>query len=151
DPGYAISGAVGVQFPLTHLRAELEAELERGGLDRVTVQGRSVHAGGNLDVRAPTANLFYDIATGTRFTPYVGGGLGFAVEYGLSAGTNGVTVGHPGNTDHLIWQVEVGVGFRVTDHITIAPAYRFQQIEDSGNGLGNTDISIFKLAARYRF
>ncbi len=150
NTGYALAGAVGYRLP-RQFRVELEAAIERGGLDQVGAGGVSFKANGNLDIRTITANVYYDIPLDVNWVPYVGGGLGYAQVYGLSAGAGAVTVGNPGTSGNFVWQLEAGLGYRVNDRLVIAPAYRFQQVQNAGLGLGNTQISIFKLGLRYGF
>lgn len=78
-------------------------------------------------------NAYWDIDTGTAFTPYVGGGLGMAIidtkfkakntdytipeDYSFSSGSKTVT--------NFAWNVGAGLGYDITESWTVDLGYRF--------------------------
>src|SRR5690242_16049653 len=74
DTGWEVLGNVGYGFS-NGLRAEGELSEHRANADKVN--GASATSGriNNLDLMG---NLYYDFKTGTRWTPYIGGGIGVA-------------------------------------------------------------------------
>ncbi len=71
-------------------------------------------------------NAWWDIANIGGFTPYVGGGVGFAVHQIDSTAPVGSTGDRTDTT--LAWQVGAGVGIDVTDNLTVDIGYRFKDL-----------------------
>lgn len=92
------------------------------------------------------ANAYYDLDTGTPFSPYLGAGLGWVHE-------------QDGGTDAIGYQGMAGVNYKLSDQSTIFAGYRFFQTgnftTEESDGL-NTTTSKIKLEAHaidigYRF
>ncbi|HUY68754.1 MAG TPA: OmpA family protein [Alphaproteobacteria bacterium] len=82
-------------------------------------------------------NLYYDFQTGTRWTPYVGGGLGLAAPDADHIGvlSNG---GDLNDSDfQFAYQAIAGVAYELTDHLALSADYRY---------VGTTD-PVFKTTA----
>ena len=124
-------------------------------------------------------NAYWDIDTGTKFTPYFGAGLGMGF-IGTKVGADGDTydagvlqeswdikIGSKTVTN-FAWNVSAGLGYDITDHWTIDAGYRFVGLgsvktgtytEPSGSGgtlsvHGKTDNLFqhqFSIGARYTF
>ena len=89
DTGFRISGAVGRRFG-SSLRAEGEIFYGKSEVDNLTYTGisspflpglvvppRDIPVSGPASQFGTTVNLWYDFKPGSRWRPYVGGGLGF--------------------------------------------------------------------------
>ena len=76
NTGWAAMGAVGYAFD-KNWRSELELGFRRNDIDKLT--GGAGNAG-NVDASSLMGNLLYDFDTGSKWTPYLGVGLG-AVRY----------------------------------------------------------------------
>lgn len=74
-PGYALTGAVGLDFGL--LRLEGEAFYNRYDLDTIKSAGIDLNSSGNFQILAGMANVFVDIPLPV-VTPFVGAGIGYA-------------------------------------------------------------------------
>lgn len=79
--GLAISGAIGFQFART--RTELEYRRMRPSIDGVAYTGGLVIGPGpvvndDFEVQALMSNVYFDLVNNSRFTPYVGVGVGGA-------------------------------------------------------------------------
>jgi len=92
------------------------------------------------------ASAYYDIAklnvSGRSVIPYVGGGLGIAInELGDSAEmVNGTRVVWEGDrTTNLAWQVGGGVGIELTDLLSLDAGYRY--VDMGGFKSGNQLLS----------
>jgi opacity protein-like surface antigen len=83
-------------------------------------------------------NAYWDIDTGTKFTPYVGAGLGmgFIGTKWRSWGASYDPTDIPGTFDHFddtakkrstnfAWNIGAGVGYDITDNVTLDAGYRF--------------------------
>ena len=108
-------------------------------------------------------NIYYDIDTGTKFSPYVGAGVGYArlkAKYGMvDADGDGISMDETAN--NFAWQVGAGVGYALSDNMTLDVGYRYIDYGDVSKTIGNNIASIkmeadvtaheFMLGARYKF
>lgn len=106
DAGYIIGGAIGASLDYARFgnvtpRVELELSYSESDAGETFFSGNGPAAEINVDGDIKTLNVFanalFDIDTGTKITPYVGGGIGF------------------GRTD---FDVVYGPGVRLTDSDT---------------------------------
>jgi outer membrane autotransporter protein len=98
-----------------------------------------------MDVHTVFANFYYDFKTGTAFTPYVGAGLGVAwinqkvssTFRGWTAATDDVSK----TTTNFAWNLGAGVGYALTDNVTVDLGYRYTNFGD-GKKFSSTDGTI---------
>ena len=149
--GYATGLAFGWRFPIG-LRPEVELSYRKNTLTqfnhRVYEGGGSIDGEGEEQATALMANLWYDVlnlpAPLNRFTPYVGGGLGYAVlkVSGLEAG--GVQFGDTHRDTVSAYQLGAGIGYELTDHWSMSMDYRYFKTREAhfGNiqGLPEGDV-----------
>jgi len=79
-------------------------------------------------------NAYYDIYTGTKFTPYVGAGIGMGFIK-TKAYSGSVYPENPAdnesmwfgskNVTNFAWNIGAGLGYDITDNVTIDAGYRF--------------------------
>ena len=140
------------------VRAELEVNLKQdaekkvSGLDedgdaysqKLTVENQSV-----------MLNAYYDINTGSKLTPYVGGGIGIAHLKG-SIKEDGLTESK--SKTNFAWQIGAGVSYALTDNVAIDAGYRYTDAgdvkitdEDGISGKFESKSHEFLLGARYAF
>lgn len=95
-----------------------------GGIPGVMTQADKV----SLDTFL--ANFWYDIPTGTAFTPYIGGGIG----WGFVSYTNTRAMDSRGDSDsftdkkdgtNFAWSLGAGVSYALTPHVAIDIGYRY--------------------------
>ncbi len=165
DTGYGLDAAVG--YTLGNLRLEGEVFWSRLGVDEFKLKGTNLRVDGNWrgDVSAfgLIANGWYDIDTGTRWVPYVGGGLGAAwVEFGV--GLKG-TVTDPDDSSEetfdgsinrsndwvFAYQVGAGIGYRIDDAAVVQFGYRFFGTSEGNFGGDKTSIRIHKISVGLRY
>ncbi|WP_207283033.1 outer membrane protein [Pseudomonas sp. FW300-N2F2] len=130
--GFATGLALGWRFPVG-LRPEVELSYRRNTLTqfnhRVYEGGGSIDGKGEEEATSLMANLWYDVtnlpAPLSRFTPYVGGGLGYAVLTitGLEAG--GVEFGDTHRDTVSAWQLGTGVAYELSEHWSMSLDYRY--------------------------
>ena len=186
DTGFKVAGVVGYEFG-GGLRVEGELFFARAEVTKVTYKG--VNAGGNqlpITVDVPIsgtadqlggfASVWYDIATGSDWIPYVGGGLGFIrVDQGnLEHDSNGLaeaiarmplpagTVPEISTIDTVLaYHFGAGVGYRLNANVTLQAGYRFQAASDlefdASNAAGSVKVEsglrahFLEIGVRYRF
>ena len=165
DVGFKIAGMVGYRLG-GGLRVESElffsrAKVDKQTYDNVTLGGRPVAGLGKVDVPVSGSakqagalmSVWFDIPTGSDWTPYVGGGAGFiridqgGLEYDDDLLTRQVT-NHlqgpdaaarvpPGfvppissSDTQFAWHIGAGVGYRLNDRTTLQFGYRLQTARD---------------------
>lgn len=152
--GYILGAAVGGDLGWMGLRGEIELAYRHSKLGRAvasasvtdtqdTIVFGTTHVGGPLtftstltgttsfasnsgSVRTFTlmANAWYDIDMGSNFTPYVGGGIGYAdneVKHGLAFN---------GSSGDFAWQLGAGVNYKISDGTSIGLGYRYLDAGD---------------------
>jgi opacity protein-like surface antigen len=131
--------------------------------------GLNVGSTGKTETTTLGLNAYYDIETGTQFTPYVGAGLGWGHSHSTITGYNmanaGLTdsdVGGKFSDDNLIWNVGAGVSYALNDKASIDLSYRYTDLGKlKGAGyVSGSDFAEFSskttshemlLGARYAF
>ncbi len=111
DDGFGLGAAVGYDFGWPRIEGEVSYQ-------RSSAKGR----GGHFGVLAAMLNAYLDIETGTRITPYVGGGVGVAR---LHADDIGNVTSLTDSNYEIAWQAIGGVKFAVTDALALFVDYRF--------------------------
>ena len=136
DEGWGVKLAYGLSTPVKY--GKLRGEVEFGWNDDTDDSGVSafkVKTPVDLKYNVETSvysvmfNLYYDIDTGTKFTPYVGGGIGYAhVKSKTSLPEIGISKNSSDN--NLAWQIGAGVSYALNDNISFDAGYRYT---DYGN------------------
>lgn len=131
-------------------RVEGEVSWLRSDID--TIGG--VATGGDAEVWAAMANLYYGIDTGTAATPYLGGGIGMARASMSNIAAAGGTVDDFDTT--LAWQAAAGVDFPLTDAMTLSLEYRYFVVDGLrfdvvGGGRAGLDFRASSAVAGLRF
>lgn len=95
----------------------------------------------NLNSHTVMLNAYYDIDTGTRFTPYVGGGLGVAINRTkATASALGQSASGSKTKTNLAWSLAAGVGYAFDANWVAELGYRY--IDLGKAAYGDSDISI---------
>lgn len=112
----------------------------------------------NTDVKNETMSLmlngYYDIATGTKWTPFVNLGIGVARSVFKDESSDLKIDGNK-----FAYQAGVGVGYEVSQNITLDAGYKYLNLGsvdyDWEDGLGKseieTDSDTFYVGARFAF
>ncbi len=149
DDGYAVFGAIGYKHS-SGFRAEVELGYGSAGVDSVSVNGTEFGADGDLDLFTGTLNGFYDVDTGTRLTPYFGGGAGIAQTEISDVRVGGVTFGGDDATDPILLG-EAGLKYAVTPDFDLGIGYRYSYIFDGHDGIDDNSGHLFKATATFSF
>jgi opacity protein-like surface antigen len=129
DTGWTLGGALGYDF--NRFRVEGEISYQTNDVDKIGAMGVSFDANGDVSSLAFLINGYFDFVNDTGFIPYLTAGLGYAkVEFndlsvpalGLSGGSDDDSV--------FAYQVGLGVGYAVTEKVTIDVKYRYFATED---------------------
>ena len=100
------------------------------GLWRVTkkthnLYGRLVNM--EIESQSSMINGYYDIDTGSKLTPYVGAGIGYAKIKGkLSV----LGESYSADDNNFAWQVGAGVGYALNDKVSLDAGYRYVDYGD---------------------
>jgi opacity protein-like surface antigen len=134
DTGFIVGGAIGASLGQYMKGLRVEAEVayrqnEVGGL------WTSSTGAGNLDYDHSSlsvmANVWYDIPLGGGFSPYVGGGIGWADaeadgRYNVTTlGVTTTTVPFSFSDDGFAWQLGIGLNYQAAPNIQVGIGYRY--------------------------
>lgn len=168
DTGYAITAAVGRKVDYVRLEGELSysaSDMEGGsGViysdDTKTV---SASAGGDVQTLSFMLNTYFDIDTGTAFSPFIGGGVGVAkIDAKIWAkGTKeegGVvsSISESASDDDVVFAYQgiVGVAYAINANTSLDLSYRYFATSDP-DFEGDIDSEYggnhFMLGFRYSF
>jgi outer membrane protein OmpA-like peptidoglycan-associated protein len=123
--GYGLIGQGGYAFGPVRVEGELGWRIN--GVDKVNNTGAS----GDIESWSAMGNLYYDFATGTRFTPYVGAGVGGAIVNAAKVKQAGATL-FDDNDAVLAYQGIVGASYLLNDNLSVKADYRYLAAEDPG-------------------
>ena len=129
DTGNALIFAVGYDFGTKHPdigvgRLELELALREVPLQETDFTGALTAADGDLEIRSLMLNTFGESRDNLPWIPYVGLGVGVA-ELRLENTTIGGTPFVDDSDVVFAFQAGAGVGFMVSDPLTLDFGYRF--------------------------
>ena len=147
EPGF--TGGVGVGYVWgPHIRTDLTVDIH--SIMNANYNGTTVAGGQSLTIQDKTKfmstillmNGYYDIRTGTPFTPYIGGGVGFAVnqltqEAAQDNNTAGTNIAASGRTTHIAFAgaAMVGLNYDINTFVSLDVGYRYLYI-------GGSDVDI---------
>ena len=104
---------------------------------------------GNYSAAVVLLNGYFDLGTWWGFTPFVGGGVGYAYSWlsgfdtstqnyyvgaGLNNGVNGGTI-RDGNKGNFAWALHAGVSYDVTPNVKLELAYRYLNLGNMNTGV----------------
>ena len=140
DSVWGLRLAAGASTPVKYgkLRTELEfgwnddAKDSHNSFFKSTSNSYNYKLENKLSVYATMINVYYDIDTGTKFTPYVGAGLGIAhLKNKLNVTATTPKVPFPINVsdteeeNHFAWNIGLGMNYALTDNISLDLGYRY--------------------------
>jgi len=156
DTGILGTGAFGRSFG--NFRAEGELSYNTNDVSTVSALGVSLGASGDVSTFGFMVNGYYDFETNSKWTPYIGGGIGGANVSINSLSVVGVPLADDDDTV-FAYQAKVGVAYEFSPAWEGTLGYRFFGTEDadfvdSTGGSFSTDGSqahIVELGFRFRF
>ncbi len=139
DTGWLALGTLGYRYG-NGVRTELEGGWRDNEVDSVFGPGSGT---GDITAKSLMGNLLYDIPTGSRLVPYVGGGLGFAqVEFdGVAPAVGAVPATTIDDDDNVFaYQGIAGVSYWINEAVELSTEYRYMATQDpefsTGAGVG---------------
>lgn len=120
-------------------RVEVELGQRTSDVDSFGSAGSVGPGKGDLKLGTAMINGFYDFDTGSRFTPYLGAGIGLArVEAtGISRDISTCCTGYVSGDDEVLgWQLIAGVAFQLTSRLALTVDYRYLGTADATLGYG---------------
>ena len=110
-------------------------------------------------------NGYYDFTNTTKFTPFIGGGVGLSMNNSTTHGsrTNGTSpTEYKQDKTNFAWNVGGGVAYALTEHIILDVTYRYadlgkavgEAVVGGGHGqltVNNLFTNEFLFGARYQF
>lgn len=106
-----------------------------GGIGVVRCHDNDV---GSVSSAVFLANGYFDIGTWYGFTPYVGGGVGFADNFFKGVTDTGEAGGFGFAADHsslnFAWAAMAGVGFAITPNLRLELGYRYLNMGTATSG-----------------
>lgn len=126
--GWGVSGSGGYMWG-NGIRTEAEIAYRHSGVDEVTGTGAGPVNDGTMHNVSFMGNVLYDIETGTRFTPYVGAGIGLGVPTADEIRTvNGQQLDSTRPT--FAYQAIGGVEAAMDDNWSVTADYRYYRTLD---------------------
>jgi len=148
DSGFSGTLAGGYNFALP-FRVEAEYLWQKNDLNQLSYNNRFGNfTEGDLKTQAFMANGFYDVDTGSPWSPYVGAGLGWAK---LDLSTPALPFN--GNDNVFAYQLMAGVAYAINDQWSVDGQYRFFGTADATiNGADfNSHSNNLFVGVRYNF
>lgn len=109
-------------------RGEADMSEAFGGLD------------GNVSTFYGFLNVYYDIITWGRLTPYIGGGIGFA-RHEINDISLPATVSE-GKSTEFVWNAQAGVAVSVTHNLALDVGYRYVDWGDAESGSNPDTLNV---------
>jgi opacity protein-like surface antigen len=156
-PGYALTGALGLDFGV--LRLEGELFYNEYNLDTIGLAGIDADAEGAFKTLAGMGNVFVDLPLAV-ITPFVGAGIGYADVKADNFAFGGAPVSPlvDDSDSGLAWQLRAGIAFAIFPLTDMTIGYRYFVTDDldMSNALGDVEIEklkshIFELGLRVTF
>lgn len=153
DAGFSVDGGVGYDFG--PVRAELTYGYGAPSLTQVysNTWNERFDASGKINKNDLFASLYWDVLPWSRFTPYIGGGIGYTNLSTPSWTVDGARFGGA-NKGVFGWQAKAGVSYAVTTNWDLYAEGTYAGAEGFSTRQFNTGgYSDFgaKLGFRYRF
>ena len=154
DLGGGFSGDVGVGYDFGVVRAELTYGYSRASLNGLSAgTAFTNNVSGAINKNDVLASLYYDFENNSRWTPYIGGGIGYTNLSTPSLTLAGVTTNSV-NKGLFGWQGKVGVSYAMNYN---ADVY-LEGVYQGAGGYSAEDLNVNafnswggKIGFRYRF
>ncbi len=164
DTGYSLSGAIGYRpgfaaSSMGSMRVEAEYLYQTNSLGSGNALGVPVSYSGDIAHSAILLNAYYDFAlTNSRFSPYLGAGLGLGHSRASDIKTNGVAL-IDDSDNGMAYDLMAGIGYspETVPYTTFSLGYRYFGMQDSKYNIGATNVKVdndshnVEAGAQFRF
>jgi len=153
NAGFSVDGGLGYDFG--PIRAELTYGYSAPSLESVHSHtfGEHFDASGKINKNDIMASVYWDVLPFSRFTPYIGGGIGYSNLSTPSWTVDGYRIGGA-NKGVFGWQAKAGVSYALAYNWDVYAEGTYSGAEgfstNNFNTGGYTDFGA-KLGFRYRF
>ncbi len=159
--GGGFSGDLAVGYDFGAIRAELSYVYTRASVNQVSFSDNGnnydLSSSGIINKNDVFASGYWDISTGSRWTPYIGGGVGYTnlstPRIKVSSGGDSVSTGSA-NQGLFGWQAKVGVSYGVSNASDVYVEGTYSGASGfSGDNIRYDSYNDFgaKVGFRYRF
>ncbi len=165
DSGFSFGAAIGYTFASAgnvNFRGEIDLSFAQNDADTIDFSGNGAGNEGNVsgDIQSTRlfANVLADFQTGSAFTPYIGGGLGFGFhEFDVAYG--GAPVRLTGDDESFSTQIILGASYSLNDRTSLFADARFirdydvstPRVTPGGTATVEDDLDSYQLNAGIRF
>jgi OOP family OmpA-OmpF porin len=149
DTGVAFRFAAGAEI-IPQVRGEVEYSFSTIDGDKFTSTVGSINANGDVDTNAFMFNGYYDFDLKSKWTPYLGGGIGVA-WFNVEGSGAGVTIDD--TVSEFAYQVMAGTSYQYTGNVALNAGYRYFGASDAGYPLltASVDAHAIEFGMRYSF
>jgi opacity protein-like surface antigen len=148
DSGFLGTAALGYDFA-GPFRTEVEYGWQKNDIDTLSYSNRIGNINqGDLKTQSIMLNGYYDVDTGSPWSPFVGAGIGWAK---VDLNTPALPFGD--NDDVFAYQLMAGVSYNFSDQLALDAQYRFFDTQDAtiqGADFSTTSNDLM-LGIRYTF
>jgi outer membrane immunogenic protein len=150
DSGFGFSGVFGYDFGTP--RVEGEIAYLTNDLDKLSTQGTTVAGSGDATSWSFMLNGYIDIENRSAFTPYFGGGIGFADVSVENIIISNFNLGSESDTT-FAYNFTAGIAWEIKAPITLDLRYRYFATVDPKIGAYETEYgaNMVTLGIRYTF
>jgi len=154
DTGAAFSGAIG--YGIENFRLEGEIGYQKNDFNEQNIRGTSSDLSGDLTSLSFLVNTYYDFPTGSKFTPFITAGLGFAqVDVNDLSSPGARRASFDDDDTVFAGQVGAGVSYALNEKVDFELKYRYFMTEDlefsDGGSLDGPNSHNVYLGMRYTF
>jgi len=151
NTGFTTSVYGGYEFGYG-LRLEGELTYKQTEMDKFTFRGQSEKIKSDSAIFGTMANVFFDFKNSSLVTPYIGGGIGIASIYvGEGTDSNGTSIWNEDDDTVFAYQGGAGVGFNVSNNVTIDLGYRYFGTSEMKFDLLKAEFASHNVVAGARF
>lgn len=153
ETGFSVAGALGYEFS-NGIRVEGELDYSRVELDQISQAGVQNSGNGNVSTVTGMINGIYGLKL-NNFTPYLGGGVGFA-KFSFDSSTTANFNAVDDKDTVFAYQVLAGIEKKLGDSIKLGVGYKFVRYNDVGlrdvTGITlDSDQNVHKVEVRVRY
>ena len=132
EKGLSLGGFIGYSFA-NNFRLEGELVYQGNDLDKMRIYGHDFDMTGDISSAAMFANAYYDFNNSSRFTPFIGGGIGFSKvevnDTGVIIGGVNYDLGDDSDTV-LAYHLDAGVNYEINERFSLDLKYRYFETEN---------------------